>query len=123
MALLRSRAFSVLFLGATSAWQLNQPVIARSFRTTAPLAAAYYETIDGVKYDSEALAAARKAVAGEGDGRVSVADSEAILAELIDGGGVTATEFRTAFYILGNFKFTDAARAKFIDSLSVADTR
>ena len=64
----------------------------RSFRSSTVLASAYYETIDGLKYDSSALEAARAAVAGKGDGRVSKSDSEAILATLLDGGGVTATE-------------------------------
>ena len=92
-------------------------------RTTIPLMAAYYETIEGVKYDREALDAAREAVSGKGDGRVSLADARAILETITDGGGVTAIEFRTAFYILGNFKFTSEAAEYYVAELSKADAK
>jgi hypothetical protein len=78
-----------------------RPCASRALRTTTPTLASYYETIDGVKYDREALDAAREAVAGKGDGRVSVADAKLILGTVLDGGGVTANEFRTAFYVRG----------------------
>mmetsp|Transcript_30304 Transcript_30304/g.50158 ORF Transcript_30304/g.50158 Transcript_30304/m.50158 type:complete len:129 (+) Transcript_30304:21-407(+) len=81
---------------------------------------AYYETIDGVKYDAAALGAAREAVAGEGDGRVSKADAKAIIAKLLDGDGVTAIEYRTAFKILADYKFTPAAKTLFIAELSTS---
>jgi hypothetical protein len=76
------------------------PPASRALRTSSiSLAPSYYETIDGVKYDRSSLDAAREAVAGEGDGRVSIEDAKAILATITDGGGVTATEYRTAFHV------------------------
>ena len=36
---------------------------------------AYYKTIDGKKYDAELIEAAEKAVAGRGDGRISMDDA------------------------------------------------
>ena len=45
----------------------------------------YYELLDGKKHDKAALDAARQAVAGRGDGRVSQADARNILATLLDG--------------------------------------
>ena len=75
------------------------PSYSRALRTTTPHLAAYYETIDGVKYDREALDVARESVAGKGDGRVSLSDAQTILNTILDGGGVTAIEFRTAFHV------------------------
>ena len=75
------------------------PSYSRALRTTTPSLAAYYETIDGVKYDREALDVARESVAGKGDGRVSLSDAQTILNTILDGGGVTAIEFRTAFHV------------------------
>lgn len=96
----------------------------RSLRTTATARASYYETVDGIQMDRDALVAARNAVAGYGDGRVSVQDAQVILEKLSgDGGGVTAIEFRTAFHILANFNFTPQASASFIAALATADIR
>ena len=75
------------------------PSYSRALRTTTPYLAAYYETIDGVKFDREALDVARESVAGKGDGRVSLSDAQTILNTILDGGGVTAIEFRTAFHV------------------------
>ena len=78
----------------------------------------YYKTIKGVKYDRSALDAAQEAVAGRGDGRVSLEDARAIAAELKDGAGVTKIEYRTAFKILDEFKFTEEARKAFITDMA-----
>ena len=85
-----------------------------------PKKKSYYQIIEGVKYDRSALEAAHAAVAGRGDGRVSLEDARAIYAEMIDGGGVTKIEFRTAFKILADFNFTDEAREGFISALAKA---
>ena len=81
----------------------------------------YYETIQGLKYDRTALDAAREAVAGRGDGRVSLDDARLIAASLKDGPGVTKVEFRTAFKILNDFNFTDEARKAFVDDMAHAE--
>ncbi|KAL1526434.1 hypothetical protein AB1Y20_015146 [Prymnesium parvum] len=88
-----------LTMGATVSTPLRTAIHARAIRTTMPSMASYYETIDGIKYDRAALDAARESISGQGDGRVSVKDAQAILATITDGGGVTANEFRTAFYV------------------------
>jgi hypothetical protein len=81
----------------------------------------YYEVVGNLKYDRAALDAARKAVAGDGDGRVSVDDAQKILSKLLDGSSVTSVESRTAFMILRDFKFTDPARDLFIGTLASAE--
>jgi len=106
------------FVAVQSSLALARKVPSRSLSPV--MAAGYYETIEGVKYDRDALEAARAAVAGEGDGRVSKADAQEILETLLDGGGVTATEFRTAFFILRDFRFTEGARELFIARLAQA---
>ena len=82
----------------------------------------YYETIDGLTYDRAAISAAKEAVAGAGDGRVSKQDAEAILETLLDQGSgtsvITAVESRTAFLLLRDFNFTDEARAIFVAKLA-----
>ena len=98
----------------TSSKRLNR-LLMRPF-----MARGYYETIHGIARDQKALVAARAAVAGRGDGRVSRSDADAILATLEDWQGVTAVEFSTAFLILREFKFTPEASAYFIDRLALA---
>ena len=86
----------------------------------------YYETIDGLKYDKECMDAAREAVAGVGDGRVSKADAETILDTLTDGrvsqsasgNSITEIEYRTAFRVLHEFKWTPEAQRLFVERLS-----
>ena len=95
----------------------------RALRATPPHLS-YYETVDGMKMDGAALETARKAVAGQGDGRVSMADSQDILKTLIgDGGGITAIEYRTAFHILHQHKFTPEALEVYISTLAKAEIR
>ena len=69
----------------------------------------YYKTIDGVKYDAELLEAADKAVAGRGDGRISLADAKELLEEVKDGDTYTDVEKATMAYIRDNYKWTDEA--------------
>lgn len=119
------RATTTLSRGGSSlALRHNRLVTIRALRTTAPAAASYYETIDGIKLDKNALNAAREAVAGNGDGRISLADAKLILDALSgDGGGVTAIEFRTAFHILRSFNFTPEAEKSFVASLAMSHIR
>ena len=69
----------------------------------------YYRTIDGVKYDGELLKAAEDAVAGKGDGRISLKDAELLLEQVKDGNSYTDIEKETMSYIRDNFKWTDEA--------------
>ena len=86
----------------------------------------YYETTAGLRYDAACLSAAREAVAGKGDGRVSKADAEKILATLLDGrtskdvsaNSITSVEYRTAFRVLNDFKWTPEAKQLFIERLA-----
>ena len=83
-------------------------------------------SIDGLKYDKECMDAAREAVAGVGDGRVSKADAESILATLTDGpisqsasgNRITEIEYRTAFRVLHDFNWTPEAQKLFIERLA-----
>ena len=52
---------------------------------------------------------ARTAVEGAGDGRISQADAEKLLAEVKDGNKYTAIEKDTVRYLRDNFAWTDAA--------------
>lgn len=81
----------------------------------------YYETIDGIKYDRGIMDAARAAVEGKGDGRVSKADADDILAAILDGNTISEIEYRTAFLILRDFKFTDEAQKAFIEKLATSE--
>ncbi len=71
--------------------------------------ASYYKTINGVKYDRELLDAADEAVAGRGDGRISLGDAKTLLAEVKDGDSYTDCEKVTVKYIRENYKWTDEA--------------
>ena len=51
--------------------------------------------------------AARKAVSGVGDGRISKKDAESLLVTILDGNSITKIEYRTAWLLLRDFKFTD----------------
>ncbi|GAB4132909.1 MAG: hypothetical protein OHK0045_23910 [Raineya sp.] len=69
----------------------------------------YYRVIDGKKYDNELLKAAEEAVAGKGDGRISLKDAEVLLAKVKDGDSYTDIEKDTMAYIRENFKWTEEA--------------
>ncbi len=69
----------------------------------------YYKVINGVKYDKGLIDAADKAVKGQGDGRVSLADARKLLKQIKDANKYTAIEKTTMAYIRDNYKFTDEA--------------
>lgn len=69
----------------------------------------YYKTIDGKKYDGELIEAAEKAVAGRGDGRISLEDAEMIFEKVRDGNSYTEVEKETIAYIRDNYKWTEQA--------------
>jgi hypothetical protein len=69
----------------------------------------YYRVIGGEKYDDELLKAAEEAVAGRGDGRISLEDAKVLLEKVMDGNSYTEIEKATVAYIRENFKWTDEA--------------
>ncbi|MFN0047985.1 MAG: hypothetical protein ACKVOU_02545 [Cytophagales bacterium] len=73
------------------------------------MAESYYKVIEGVKYDKGMIDVADEAVAGVGDGRISIEDAKKLLAAAIDGDVYTDIEKETMKYIRDNYKFTDAA--------------
>ncbi len=73
----------------------------------------YYTTIDGKKYDGELLEFANAAVAGAGDGRISMKDAEEILGKVKDGNSYTNIEKDTVEYIRDTYKWTDEANEWF----------
>jgi len=77
----------------------------------------YYEKVDGKDCDHSIIEACRKAVAGAGDGRVSMDDAKAVLAEALDGGKVTDVEKWTLRLCLSEFNWTQAAHDWIIDEL------
>ncbi len=70
---------------------------------------AYYKTIDGVKYDAGLLEEADKAVAGKGDGRISLDDAKKLLVAVKDGNEYTDIEKATMKYVRDNYKWTAEA--------------
>jgi len=69
----------------------------------------YYKTIGGKHYDREMLEIADEAVAGAGDGRISVEDAQKLLGAVKDANKYTDIEKATMKYIRENYKFTYAA--------------
>lgn len=69
----------------------------------------YYKTIDGKKYDGEVIELAEKLTAGQGDGRISLADAAKLLDAVKDGDSYTDIEKDTMAYVRENFKWTDEA--------------
>ena len=65
--------------------------------------ASYYETIDGMKCDRAIVDACRDAIAGRGDGRVSLEDAKMVWEKALDGGKVTRRERWTLRYCLKEF--------------------
>jgi hypothetical protein len=70
---------------------------------------AYYKTINGKKYDGELLEFADAAVAGAGDGRISLKDAQEILGKVMDANTYTDIEKDTMEYIRDNYKWTPEA--------------
>lgn len=69
----------------------------------------YYEIIEGKKYDKAILDATRKAVAGQGDGRISMEDAQKIYQAVNDANQYTDVEKDTLKYIRENFRWTEAS--------------
>jgi hypothetical protein len=69
----------------------------------------YYKTIDGKKYDGTLIELADELTAGAGDGRISMADAEKLLAAVKDGDSYTDIEKETMAYLRDNYKWTEAA--------------
>ena len=73
----------------------------------------YYKTIDGKDYDREMLEIADEAVAGAGDGRISIENAQKLLGAVKDANKYTDIEKATMKYIRDNYKFTDASDQRF----------
>jgi len=69
----------------------------------------YYKHVGGKKLDGHLLEIAELAVAGAGDGRISKADAEKMLAAVIDDDVYTSVEKATIDYIHKNYRWTEAA--------------
>ena len=69
----------------------------------------YYKNIAGKNYDREMLEIADEAVAGIGDGRISVEDAKKLLGAVKDANKYTDIEKATMKYIRENYKFTYAS--------------
>ena len=123
---MRGAAITVALTHCATAFRpaiVTPPGAPRAVAASRSASGGYYEVIGGLKHDREAMDAARAAVEGRGDGRVSMADADDILATLVDGpttqaasgNSITEVEYRTAFRILADFRFTEEARARFIE--------
>jgi hypothetical protein len=77
----------------------------------------YYKIIDGLNFDAGLLNMADELVKGQGDGRISIDDSNKLLAKIFDGGTITKVECRTILYILKNYKLTNEASQNFLGNL------
>ena len=62
----------------------------------------YYKTIEGKHYDREMLEIADEAIAGAGDGRISVEDAQKLLGAVKDANKYTDIEKSTMKYIREN---------------------
>lgn len=69
----------------------------------------HYKQIDGKKYDGALIDAAKKAVAGKGDGRIGKADAEKLLALVKDANVYTDIEKDTVAYIRAHMRWTPEA--------------
>jgi len=77
----------------------------------------YYETIDGQKCDRAIIDACRTAVAGQGDGRVSIDDAKRVFLEIADGNKETRVERWTVRYCMEAFKWTEAAHDWIVEAI------
>jgi len=77
----------------------------------------YYKIIDGLNFDAALLDMADELIKGQGDGRISIDDSNKLLTKIFDGGTITKVECRTILYILKNYKLTNEASQNFLDKL------
>jgi len=79
--------------------------------------ASYYESIDGMSCDRGIIDACRTAVAGQGDGRVSVEDPKQVFEKVADGGKETQKERWTLRYCMQAFKWTEGAHDWIVEEL------
>ena len=77
------------------------------------MAERYYIEMDGVKCDRKLIELADGAVAGKGDGRVSMDDAKVLFAAVKDHDDYTNIEKDTVKYIRDNYNFTVKADAWF----------
>ena len=80
----------------------------------------YYVKIDGMELDSAIVDACRTAVAGQGDGRVSLEDSKSVFGKAADGNKITQCERWTVRYCLQEFKWTRPAATWMVDAMHKA---
>lgn len=71
----------------------------------------YYQFINGQRYDASLIQHAQSSVSGRGDGRISQNDAQRLWDLAMDGGRITATEFRTLRYLLKNLTWTEVAQS------------
>ena len=69
----------------------------------------YYKNVDGKNYDREMLEIADEAIAGVGDGRISLEDAQKLLGAVKDANKYTDIEKATMKYIRENYRFTYAS--------------
>jgi len=70
---------------------------------------AYYVTIDGKKMDNDLIEAAKEAIKGRGDGRISMEDAIILLEKVKDGNSYTDIEKDTMEHIRKEYKWTEEA--------------
>merc|ERR1711920_9848 len=75
------------------------------------------ETVDGVECDGGIMEECRKAVAGQGDGRVSIEDAKKIFKQAQDDNELTQMERWTLRYCMTEFNWTRPAHDFFVDEL------
>lgn len=73
----------------------------------------YYKQIDGKRYKAITITMADKAVAGKGDGRISMEDAQEIFDTISDGKAYTQVEKDTMRYLRDHYKWTDSADTLF----------
>jgi photosystem II Psb27 protein len=76
--------------------------------------------MNGIKYERSSIEMASAVMEKKGDKPIPVIEAKEIANSLSDGQGVTKIEFRTAFKILADFKFTKEAQTVFIKIMSEA---
>lgn len=77
----------------------------------------YYKTINGINYDNNLIDTTNNLIKGQGDGRISIEDSEKILINILDKNKITQVEHRTIYYILNNYNFTNEAFKNLLSKL------
>tara|TARA_B000000475_G_C15812654_1_gene372266 strand:+ start:430 stop:687 length:258 start_codon:yes stop_codon:yes gene_type:complete len=78
----------------------------------------YYKTINKINYDSKLIDKTIELVEGQGDGRISKNDLIELMKIVNDKNVITKVEYRTIFYIIKNYIFTDEAMEILLEDLS-----